>query len=237
MSKISYKLSPSDFAFLYHECKRCFYRKVKLNIAPPRTPLANIFTAIDGAMKETFSKDDLSVYFPDLPALRSLDGWGDKYLTSQPFQVQEYDFSLYILGKLDNLSEFVDGSGYGIFDYKTTKPKPEHVQKYARQQHAYKFCLEHPGTDRFGKPSPLITPVNKLGLICFEPNNFMIKKAEQKACLLGGYEYLDIPVDEDGFLDFLGEIADLIAQEKLPESGENCSYCQYLENIVGKINP
>ena len=30
MSEI-FKLSPSDFGFLYDECKRCFYLKVKHN--------------------------------------------------------------------------------------------------------------------------------------------------------------------------------------------------------------
>jgi hypothetical protein len=231
MATVSYKLSPSDFAFLYQDCKRCFYRKVKLGIAPPRTPLANIFTSIDGAMKEAFTKGDLSNFFPNLPSMFHMEGWDERFLVSQPFQVPEYDFSLYILGKLDNLSQLSDKSGYCITDYKTTKPKPEHVEKYARQQHAYKFCLEHPGKDKFGKMSPLITPVTHLGLACFEPSSFKVKKDECLAGLYGGYDYLAIPVSEEKFLDFLGEVADLIAQEDLPESGEYCTYCQYLNNL------
>lgn len=30
---MNYKLSPSDFAFLYEECKRCYYLKVIHNIS------------------------------------------------------------------------------------------------------------------------------------------------------------------------------------------------------------
>ncbi len=31
----SYKLSPSDFAYLWNECKHCYYQKVKFGIAQP----------------------------------------------------------------------------------------------------------------------------------------------------------------------------------------------------------
>ena len=230
MPSTFYKLSPSDFAFLYHDCKRCFYRKVKLNIYPPRTPLANIFTSIDGAMKDAIKSFDLTTILPDFPKMEILEGFDDQYLTSKPFQVEGHDFGLYILGKLDNLSKLINKDGFAVIDYKATDPKPEHIEKYKWQLHAYRFCLENPGVDNYNRHSPLFFPINKLGLLCFTPDQFKIKKNENTACLFGALKWLEIPVDDSGFLDFLGEIADLIAGD-LPESGPDCTYCKYLKNF------
>ena len=43
----NWKLSPSDFAFLWEECKRCFYLKVARGFYRPRTPFPGIFSVID----------------------------------------------------------------------------------------------------------------------------------------------------------------------------------------------
>jgi len=37
--KMNYRLSPSDFAFLYEGCKRCYYLKVVHGISQPSIPL------------------------------------------------------------------------------------------------------------------------------------------------------------------------------------------------------
>ncbi len=225
-----YKLSPSDFAFLYEDCKRCFYRKVKYGIAPPRSPMAGIFHVIDGLMKDAVKSTDLTTFLPDMPKISPLEGWEGKYLTSVPFRVPEYNFGLFILGKLDNISKLEDEDGYAIIDYKTTRLKAEHLDKYKRQLHAYRFCLENPGVDKFDKPSPKMFPITRLGLLGFEPEAFKIKKFENFARLDGKLDWMNIPVDNDGFMDFLGDIADLIAGD-MPECGAECNFCNYLSEI------
>jgi hypothetical protein len=47
----NWKLSPSDFAFLWEECQRCFYLKVVRQFYRPWSPMPKIFTKIDGIMK------------------------------------------------------------------------------------------------------------------------------------------------------------------------------------------
>ena len=49
----NWKLSPSDFAFLYEECSRCFYLKIARDYQRPRGPFPKIFTIIDGLMNDT----------------------------------------------------------------------------------------------------------------------------------------------------------------------------------------
>jgi hypothetical protein len=47
-------LAPSDFAFLWDECPRCFYLKVVRREGRPRTPFPKVFGTIDRAMKSHY---------------------------------------------------------------------------------------------------------------------------------------------------------------------------------------
>ena len=42
-----YKLSPSDFAYLYEECKHCYYLKIRKGIGRPSMPFPGEFSAIN----------------------------------------------------------------------------------------------------------------------------------------------------------------------------------------------
>ena len=50
----SVMLAPSDFAFLWDECPRCFYLKVVRKQGRPRTPFPKVFGTIDRAMKSFY---------------------------------------------------------------------------------------------------------------------------------------------------------------------------------------
>jgi hypothetical protein len=45
------RLAPSDFAFLWEECRRCFYLKAHKKLFRPRAPFPSIFNTIDLEMK------------------------------------------------------------------------------------------------------------------------------------------------------------------------------------------
>ena len=49
-----YTLSPSDLTFLWDECKRCFYLKVRENFRRPSAPFPSIFGLIDRLMKDIY---------------------------------------------------------------------------------------------------------------------------------------------------------------------------------------
>ena len=50
----NWTLSPSNFAFLWEECKRCFYLKIVSGVRRPGGPMPKIFTIIDAQMKGRF---------------------------------------------------------------------------------------------------------------------------------------------------------------------------------------
>jgi hypothetical protein len=66
MSKL-FKLSPSDLTFLYSECPRCFYLKVKEGLSRPRGIMPTIFIKIDGIMKDHFEGKSPRDIDPSLP--------------------------------------------------------------------------------------------------------------------------------------------------------------------------
>lgn len=64
-----YKLSPSDFAYLYEECKLCYYLKAKHGIYQPSMPMPGVFSAINTRLQSTLIGKDLSVSFKEGEAL------------------------------------------------------------------------------------------------------------------------------------------------------------------------
>ena len=64
----TFRLSPSDFAFLWEECKRCFYLKVVKGFRRPSSPMPKIFTNIDLQMKQCFAGKRTAQVVPALPS-------------------------------------------------------------------------------------------------------------------------------------------------------------------------
>jgi hypothetical protein len=215
------KLSPSDLTFLWDDCKRCFYLKIINKFTRPSTPMPAIFTRIDGLMKIYFEGKSTSDLTPELPT--GVIQHGDKSVTSQPIRLPGHSLECYITGRLDTMAKFED-STYGVVDFKTSTPKPEHVAFYGRQLHAYMYALENPAP---GKLS--LGPISKLGLLVVEPN--AIDKTEDgRIAYLGGVNYQDIPRNDRAFLAFLGEVLTILEQPSPPLPSEDCPWCKYRED-------
>ena len=81
----SWKLSPSDFAFLWEECKRCFYLKVARGFYRPRTPFPGIFSVIDRLMNEYFNGRPNAEISDTLPP--GVVKYGESWVESRPLPV------------------------------------------------------------------------------------------------------------------------------------------------------
>lgn len=46
-----YKLSPSDFKYLWVDCKHCYYRKIKLGSPPPYGVFPTIFSRMNSLLQ------------------------------------------------------------------------------------------------------------------------------------------------------------------------------------------
>lgn len=125
-----WKLSPSDFAFLWEECRRCFYLKVARGFQRPRSIMPKIFTNIDSQMKQFFAGKRTEKILPRLPA--GVVEYGDKWVESIPFKPDSQCSKCFIRGKVDTILKLDDGS-YAVIDFKTAETRSEHIPLYARQ--------------------------------------------------------------------------------------------------------
>ena len=128
-----FKLSPSDFGFLYDECKRCFYLKVKHGFLRPRSIMPSIFIKIDGIMKDHFegkSPKDITDTLPE-----GKIEFGSKWIQSRPFTDKNTGNKCYIKGVTDTVLGFND-STYGVIDFKTSAKiyKEYYLQVYGYAQ-------------------------------------------------------------------------------------------------------
>ncbi len=205
-----YKLSPSDFAYLYEECKLCYYLKIKHGIYQPSMPMPGVFSAINTRLQSTLVGKDLSVLAKNLPSGKVIaqEGWVDSK------EVPGTD--AYIKGKYDLLLERSDKT-HLLVDLKISQPHDDKIDKYKTQLNAYKFALENP---KYGKAYK----ITKLGLLIFYPESVSFKDGE--ALLHFPPKWLEIPPDQSGFVKFVKEIDKLLSGDA-PEESKNCKWCQY----------
>ena len=135
----SWVLNPSDFAFLWEECKRCFYLKVREKFRRPSQPMAKIFTVIDAEMKSCYAGKRTEQVMPFLPP--GVVDASVSWVQSKPINLPGRGSSCVIRGKIDTLVRFDDNS-FAVIDFKTSSRRAAHIQLYGRQLHAYALALE-----------------------------------------------------------------------------------------------
>ncbi len=214
----TYKLTPSDLTFLWDECRRCFYLKVRRGFRRPGSPFPSIFGRIDSLMKDHFQDQPTGTLEASLPPGKVQ--FGERWVRSKPIQVPGRENNCYLLGKFDSALAFEDGS-YGVVDFKTSQPRPHFIEFYGRQLHAYAYALEHPETGKFG-----LSPVKRLGLFVVEPVD-MQSTSDGRLAYLGAVTWIEVPRDDEAFFGFLGGVLGVLDAAVPPPAGESCAYCQY----------
>lgn len=209
-----YKLSPSDFKYLWEDCKHCYYRKVKEGIALPSIGMPKIFGKMNDLAQSAMLGMNLHDVHSDLPP-----GKFDKkerFLKSTP--VPNYG-KAFISGRFDLLTLFEDGS-HGIIDLKITDTKSENLHKFSTQLHAYKFALENPadGQER------MVDRITRMGLLIMSPESVEFRN--------GGIvfhakpQWISFEEDVESFYSFIDGVTEFL-EGSLPEPTENCAWCKY----------
>ncbi len=214
----TYKLSPSEFGFLWDECRRCYYLQHTGRLRRPKAPMPAIFGKIGRLMDGFFRGRDVAEIAPALPP--GTFELGEKQVQSAPLALPGTSSRAVISGRFDSVVRFADG-GYGVIDFKTSAVKPENLIKYARQLHAYALALEQPAPGR-----PRLAPVTHLGLFVVEPSGMRRDAA-------GGYVlettplWLPVAREDAAFLEFLAGITAVLDRPEPPPPAPECVYCAY----------
>lgn len=205
-----FKLSPSDFAYLYEECKLCYYLKVVHKIYQPSMPMPGVFSAINTRIQGSLVGKSLQTLSKNLPdgKIVSQEGWVESVILP--------DTNVYIKGKYDLLLQNTDGS-YSLIDLKISSPNIGKADKFESQLSAYKFALENP---RRGKS----INIKEVGLLIFYPEG--VEFVSGTAKLDFPPTWIRINTDIEKFKKFAQEIDGLL-QGPPPKESTNCQWCRY----------
>jgi len=216
---MNFKLSPSDFTFLYEGCKRCYYLKVVHNISQPSIPLPAIFSKIAGLLKNHYDGKRTEELHAELPP--GIVKYGEKHVKSEPMRLAGHKATCFISGRFDIVVEF-DDKTYGVIDFKTGSPKEEYDALYSRQLNAYAYTLEHPAPGALG-----LSPISKIGLLYFYPS-----KITQPSIEWLSYDaeirWIEIEKDNERFLNFIEEVLNVIESPEPPSPSAGCQWCDHL---------
>ncbi len=217
------KLSPSDFAFLWKQCKRCFCLKVLHSVRQPSMPMAAVFKRLEALQMGFYQGRRTTDLLPGLPP--GTFRCGERGVESEPVQAEGRP-PWFIYGKIDSLIEFDDGS-WGILDFKTTAISPEKGEIYGRQLHAYAHAFENPAASpRILKgKAPSLGPITKLGILCFDPSELLLESPGVQT-YRGPVQWIEIPRDRERFLAFVTEAVAVLGGE-IPAPDPGCDWCSY----------
>lgn len=207
---MNYKLSPSDFAYLYEECKCCYYLKIKNGISRPQMPFPGVFSALNTRLQGSLIGKNLNELSPLLPEgiVESQEGFIESKVVPGT--------NLYIKGKYDILVKQSDGT-YLIVDFKISQPSEEKIVKYQTQLQAYHYAFEFPT-----KNAP--KEITKLGLIIMYPDKVAFAKGQ--AYISFPPKWLAIDIKKDIFIKFIQGVQKLL-EGPMPPEYPNCNWCKY----------
>ncbi len=206
-----YKLSPSDFKYLWEDCKHCYYQKVKMGIPPHSGAFPAIFGRMNTLLQDSVMGKSLRDIHPDLPS--GIIEVQEGFIKSIPVPDAE---DCFISGRFDILTRLDDGT-YSVIDFKITNPDEDQIRKFANQLHGYKFALENPAE---GAP----VKVSKMGLISVSPD--AIEHKDGKFIFTTSPKWHPIEEDMEGFFGLIKEISGVL-NGPLPKATDTCTLCIY----------
>jgi len=207
-----YKLSPSDFKYLYEDCKHCYYQKTKYGISLPSIGLPGVFSKMNSLIQASIQGKNLQEINSELPS--GMIEVKEGYLRSIPIPPAK---DCFISGRFDIISKLDDGT-YAVIDFKISDPNEEKMKKFSRQLHAYKFALENPGNG--AKPKK----VTKMGVVVVSPESIEFPKED--VIFRSSPKYFEIKEDMESFYAFIGEVSQLL-NGSVPKPNPNCDWCKY----------
>ena len=217
MTKNIYKLSPSDFAYLWNDCKHCYYQKVKFGVVY-QSPFPAMFGKINGLLQTSIMGMNLRDVHPDLPS--GIIEIQEGYMKSK----QIPGTNTYLSGRFDILSKLKDGT-YAIIDFKITTPDMEKIlKKYSSQLHAYKFALENPALGKAIK-------ISKMGAVSINPDEMKLVNGKIEFSATPAFH--EVKEDMDSFFKLTKEISDVL-EGPLPPESTTCSLCIYRNSFAPK---
>ena len=216
MSSQRWTLSPSDFASLWDDCRRCFYLHVARGFPRPAGPSS----ILDARLKISWDGRRTETIAPDMPA--GVIQIAERTVESHALDVHLPDaiHRCTIRGTLDMMVKLDDG-GWAVVDLVTGPCSPQQLAARGRRLQASAYALEHPASS-----TATLGPVSRLGILAFEPEKFTAE-AGGVGALSGGLSWIEIPRDEGALYGFLAEALSVLEHPQPPGGAALCPWCVY----------
>ena len=209
--------SPSEFAFGYSGCKRCYYDLKNDNLRVS-TAFPSIVSKLDRLQKEFYHDQNTDVLSANIESGKIKTDY-EKLQKSEILKDKKgREFTL--RGKID---AYIDhGTFYSIIDFKVTDIDEKKIELYKTQLLSYAIMFEKPN-----EKCLKLTPIKNLGIFCFEPEK--IHSVNNKPSFNMKTQYYPIQRDDDYLLSFITEIIDFLEGPK-PTFDEKCGLCNLKKN-------
>jgi len=218
-----FNYSPSEFAFGFEGCKKCYYDK-KVYGKELKVPFPGIFSKFDSLQKNYYHKKSSKLLSDSLDEGEIIGDFNKMLKSEVLYDLKDRPFTM--SGKIDGYIKHKDS--FTIIDFKTTKISENKIDAYATQLQSYALMMEKPKDG-----SLKLTPIKRLGIFCFEPED--ISKADDKDCNIRmKTQWFEIPRDDKDLLGYITKIQDVLYSEDKPESSSNCGVCNYLKELKWK---
>ncbi len=211
MSK-PYLFSPSEFAFGYSGCKRCYY-DLKVNHIRVNFGFPTIFSKIDSIQKQFYhNKSSKFLNSNKIPEGIIKTDYAKLHKSEILFDNKDRAFQL--RGKIDAYIDHRDF--FSIIDFKVTTINEKKSLRYMTQLNSYAIMFEKPDKNYLK-----LNPVKNLGIFCFEPDNLKIEKTPKLEMYT---KYFEIKRNDNLYFKFITDVIDLLESD-IPSFNDDCSIC------------
>lgn len=223
-------ISPSQFAFLYHQCERCFWARhqtvtrviageaVEVKVERPFENLPQIGRIYDGLMKSIFPEGTRLDFLGIAGQVHSLD----KKVCSRP--IIDGDTEIYVFGYYDMVVA-LDDETFGIVDFKLTVPREDRTWEYEDQLRSYAYAMENP--DRNAR-----VPISKAWLFIVTPTFATLLEDTRTVFTTNPITVMPVDLDRDAYKALLQNVVDIVLSEETPPSDPDCGRCQDYQNMM-----
>tara|TARA_Y100000590_G_scaffold441295_1_gene567768 strand:- start:145 stop:843 length:699 start_codon:yes stop_codon:yes gene_type:complete len=215
-----FTLSPSEFAFGFEGCKKCYYDKMVNNLKissffPP------VFALLDICQKKYYQGKSSKSISNTLEEGVVITEESDKIIKSKIlYDNKKRPFIL--RGKLD--AYIKHKNFYTVVDFKTSSMSLDKAPMYSAQLHSYALMLENPS-----EKEKIISPVKTLGLFCFSPKQVIGHEKGSNSFQMNA-RWAEVKRNDKGFFSYVTLVLDLLHGEIKAIKNPKCTVCTFVDS-------
>ena len=214
-----FTLSPSEFAFGFDGCKKCYFDKMVNNLKY-QTFFPPVFSLLDICQKKYYNRKSSKSISSHLEEGTIITENSDKIIKSETlYDNKKRPFVL--RGKLD--AYIKHKNFFTVVDFKTSNMSLDKAHMYSAQLHSYALMLEKP----YDKKNVLM-PIKCLGLFCFSPDQVISHNYETNTFKMNA-RWAEVKRNDKDFFTYVTSVLDLLHGETEATKKPNCPTCTFID--------